>query len=953
VAAVAALLLVAIAPLALLHVGRAERVWKRTAAGAVRVAPGWHLRLPFLASPLLRLPAGPLRAEGRVELKSSEGVQLAIPYTVTTEVDDVAAGRLLASAGGGSDPSARLHDAATRGGRAWGSGATADRLVLGAGARRAEEQVRAALLDEGFAGVQVHFGKVEGAGEVLAAIETRALRDQLADTGTKIALIGLDGADWEIIDPLIDRGLLPNLARLKARGAWGNMKSMNPMLSPLLWTTVATGKPPEEHGIIDFLMKDARTGKPVPVTSRWRKVKALWNIFDDAGRSSAFIAWWATWPAEPVKGYIVSDRVAYSLFGFRAGEGDQAGATYPPGYYRDIRPLLVDDAAITLADLRPFVQVTAQEFAAARARLRQGDPKIAYREPLNHLTRILASERSYQAIGRDILARGQPDLFSIYYQGIDEVCHRFAHFMPPKMAMASDADYAAYHGTVFAYYRYQDRLLGEILDALSDDTTVIVLSDHGFKNGGGRPVDEPPYIEGKPGLWHRRYGILLIAGPPIRRVHLDTSSLEDIAPTILYLEGLPVPEDMPGRVIEEAITPRFRDRFEERRIPSYESIGSPRQEAASAIADADSGVDQAMIENLRSLGYIGGGADAGATAAGGAAGESSPSAPDGQALTTGYLNEASLYLKNKEYRKAEEAVGRVLQTMPDFVPALLLVAQIESEQKHYPEALRAGQRAMEVDPEGEHQFFTQLGRIFADAGRADEGIAYLRRIRRDHPRVGEIPAAIGSLLLKQGKTAEAEQELLRALRINPALGEPLTELHTIYQGTARILELEPIVREGLRLNETSVVHHNWMGLIYEWKKQIPQAEQEFKRAMELDPDYAATMANLGALYGRTGRMEEAVTILNRAVTKDPENLEAWINLGAAQGRLGRAREAIRALETARGKGAKSTTLYNALALAYLQDRQRDKALHYLKESLALDPDQKDARELLSVVSRSS
>jgi Tfp pilus assembly protein PilF len=134
---------------------------------------------------------------------------------------------------------------------------------------------------------------------------------------------------------------------------------------------------------------------------------------------------------------------------------------------------------------------------------------------------------------------------------------------------------------------------------------------------------------------------------------------------------------------------------------------------------------------------------------------------------------------------------------------------------------------------------------------------------------------------------------------------------------------------------------------------VPQAESAFKKAMEYDPDYAATMANLGALYGRNGRLPEAVAILRRAVAKDPENVESWVNLGAAQGRMGRSREAIEALETARGKGVRTTTLFNALALAYLQDRQPDKAKQYLKESLTIDPNQKDAKDLLEEVSRRS
>ena len=175
----------------------------------------------------------------------------------------------------------------------------------------------------------------------------------------------------------------------------------------------------------------------------------------------------------------------------------------------------------------------------------------------------------------------------------------------------------------------------------------------------------------------------------------------------------------------------------------------------------------------------------------------------------------------------------------------------------------------------------------------------------------------------------------------------------MYENSERVLSLEPLVRKGLAINEKSVVHHNWMGFIYEWRKQIPDAEREFKRAIELDPDDPATLANIGALYGRAGRLEEAVTVLNRAVAKEPDNKEAWVNLGAAQGRLRHAREAIEALETARRKGVRSTTLFNALALAYLQDHQREKALEYLRESLEMDPNQKDARDLLKVVSRSS
>ncbi len=793
-------------------------------------------------------------------------------------------------------------------------------------------------------------GRENGGSEPGPAIPASSI--PMTETLTKVVLLGLDGADWEIIDPLIEKGELPALGALKERGAWGNMKSMKPMLSPLLWTSVATGRPPAEHGIIDFLMKDARTGGAVPVTSRWRKTKALWSIFTDLGKPSAFVAWWASWPAEPVLGHMVSDRVAYSLFGYEAGASDRAGATYPPEYFRDVQPLVVDDAAITYEDVREFVKITPGEFRAGRRRV-ETDPKYAYREPVNHLTKILASTRTYHAIALDLLERGQPDLLAVYYQGIDEVCHRFAHYMPPKMGMVTDEDYARFRDTVFAYYRYQDRLLGEILERLDPNSAVIVLSDHGFLNGTARPREDPPYIEGKPGLWHRRYGVVILDGPAIRPGRLDTTELLDVAPTALYLAGLPVPKDMPGRVMQEAIAPDFLARYPRRSIPSYERVTGTFRPAGDVIADP--GVEAEFLERLRSLGYIGGetGAGVGAVAADGGGPSLAESAPDGEALVTGYLNEASILLKNKEYARAEDLIAKVLRSAPDFAPGLILASQIYGEQKRYGPAVDALRRVVETDPVGEKQAFSPLAKLYADAGRASEGLALFRRMAAANPRLAEIRASIGSILLRQGKVEEAERDLLAALRLDPSLGGPLTELHEIYRGTPKVLALEPIVREGLARNDKSVVHQNWMGIIHEWKRELPQAEAAFLRAMELDPDYAATMANLGALYGRTGRLEEAVTILRRAVEKEPENKESWINLGAALGRLRRPAEAIVALETAREKGVRTTTLFNALALAYLETRQPEKARRFLRESLEIDPNQQDARDLLNEMDRPS
>ena len=947
--AVALLALGLLALASLRRVAADDRAYRRSAlSGEVeRLQPGWRIAVP-LVHRIIRLADGPLRVTGEVPIESRSGDRLSLPYEVWATIDDSRLAAFLAGPEGRLDPQEAIDRTAAEALRGWAAGLDSESLVLMQGSAAAEREARDRLERLGFEGVVVAFGAVTAEGDRIAAITRDALAAGRPPEGGRIALFGLDGADWQIIDPLIERGELPTLARLKAGGAWGNIKSMTPMLSPLLWTTVATGVSPDRHGIIDFLVRDEASGRQVPVSSHRRKVKALWNIYTDAGRESAFIAWWASWPAEEVLGHLVSDRVAYSLFGYESSAADLRGATHPPSYFEHIRPALTDDSDITLAELQRFAPIDEAMFTRQREQLKSD--RTAIRLPVNQLRKILSSSKSYQTIALDILSRGQPDLFALYYQGIDEVGHRFAHYMPPKMGMVSDRDFQRYRGVVEEYYRYQDRQLGEVLDKLEPGTTVIVLSDHGFENGSSRPQDDPPYVEEKPGLWHRRYGIVIFSGPEIRPGRLDTTSLLDIAPTVLYLAGLPVAEDMEGRVLQEAIALPFLHEYPQRTLASYERIGQPLRRAGEGFDGSP--VDQAMIEQLQALGYVGGGG------AGGRTPDQPMSMPSGgggqgETLITGHLNEAALHMQKGDYGAADEAVQKALAVAPDFVGAWLVKGQLAAEQKQYDEAIAAGHKVLELSPEGEPQIYTQLGHLYADAARPDEGLAYLRRRVASYPDIAEIRAAIGTLLLAKGEKEAAEQELLASLRIDPSLSEPLAELHTLFRGTERILELEQIVRKGLALDDKSVVHHNWMGLIHEWRSEIAEAEREFKLAIELDPEYTATMANLGALYGRLGRLEEAIAVLSRAVDKERDNYEAWVNLGAAYGRLGRADDAIDALETARGLGARTTTLYNALALAYLQAKQRDKALEYLRESLQIDPEQQDARELLQAVSRPS
>ncbi len=867
--------------------------------------PGFHLRRPLARLDLY--PGDPLSFSGRAEALTREGSRQTILYELTARVDAGRAAMLPRRAFAGRAQEVFESELAGLVRAALDSPASAGALP--------EERIEEELAARGF------------------VVERLALRSAGSPAEGRspehpIVLIGLDGADWQLIDPMIERGALPQLASLKRRGAWGPMRSFEPILSPLLWTTAVTGKPPDEHGIIDFLVPDA-AGRKIPITSRSRRVRALWNIFSDAGLTADVVAWWATWPAETIDGRIVSDRVAYSLFDVDAAG---SGLTHPAALWDDLKPLLVQVEAISHADLSRFVDVDEQDVARARAAA-AAQPKDAYRHPVNHLARIIAGTRSYHAMALRLLRDRQPDLLAVYYQGIDEVSHRFAHFMPPRMSQVSAADFARYHRAVEAFYMWQDELLGELLSAIAADATVIVVSDHGFHNGPSRPADEPADIEGKPGRWHRLYGIVMVAGEGIAPGVIDAATLNDVAPTVLALAGLPLASDMKGAPLVRRSPATPED--DPGRIATYE--GPSRGPAPVAPAGTAGAADEELLRNLESLGYIG-------RVQGAPGGREDEGVP--AATVTAHTNLAASLAQKGDLAGAEKELEAALARVPGYFPALMSLARVLVKQGRIEEAFDATRRALTSAQRPDPEAFVQMALLAARADRAAEA----RRLLDDLAASGASPAAIsaarGVLSQEAGNLGEAERFYREALASDPAFADPLGRLFALHRAAGKEASLLELVRRGLEANDRSILHHNWLGLILERGGDSQGAEREFRRALEIAPDFAGTMANLGSFYGRAGRLDDAVSILARAVRIEPANLEARVNLGAALAKLGRLEEAIANLEEARALGLRSAELLNAVGLAYAETGRAPEAIRALEESLALRPDQPRVQALL-------
>ncbi|HJS57854.1 MAG TPA: alkaline phosphatase family protein [Vicinamibacteria bacterium] len=433
----------------------------------------------------------------------------------------------------------------------------------------------------------------------------------------KVLVVGIDGASFRVMDPLLKEGRLPSFARLIERGTRTPLRSEHPMASPVLWTSIATGQTRKDHGIEGFVVyKDPRKPKRgTLVGSEDRKTLAVWNIASAFGRRVGFLGWWASWPAEPVNGWIVSDRLTSDRWNVWAGGRKTTGRTYPDALAAELAPLVVDPMAPPMQEILRMVALTSDE---------QAEMRLAERPVFGHGLSVVkfayCSQRSQEKMALHLLAKGQPDLTGVFLVANDPVSHTFWHYYEPAAFQGVDPQAAVRLGALVPrMYEHNDAFLGELLRSMDERTVVLVVSDHGFEASGQLPALKPaekmftgPEAEaahlrgeiavGQSGKHHIE-GVLIAAGGPIRTGAALEAGLLDVTPTVLAILGLPVPRDMEGRVLEEMLDPAFLAAHPVKRIDSYEPLIDRDAILASARAAGEAG-DEEKQEMLRSLGYI-------------------------------------------------------------------------------------------------------------------------------------------------------------------------------------------------------------------------------------------------------------------------------------------------------------------------------------------------------------
>jgi hypothetical protein len=473
-------------------------------------------------------------------------------------------------------------------------------------------------------------------------------------------------------------------------GTWGEMTTIVPMLSPLIWTTMATGVSADVHGVLDFVERDPGTGQMAPITGRSRRVPAIWNIASALGLSVDVVGWWATWPAETINGTMVSDRLYYTL---QQGIPQEVFHEDPPDLIfpsrRTAEFTALRDRAVAETDwraVRYLMNIPEDVFDRAVA------DNLGMEDPVDGMRRILSATRTYMGAGLELAAEN-PDLMMVYLEGTDTIGHLLAQYLPPPTLEIDPATASVYAAAVPKYFEIVDRWIGRYLEVCSlDEYAVILVSDHGFKWGKERPRGLSGTAGPTAPLWHADDAVFVISGDGVvRRGRVaEKPSVYDVAPTVAALLGVPADPAWPTALLP----------------------GSPKATAAPVewgplvppasymqSGGGEAPVDPEFIAKLKALGYIGeDGTSAGqeSTAAPtsradvGAGSRAAPPptpTPQPATVTRGQINNlAVIKINEKKYDEAEKLLRQAIAMSPNYASPHFNLRRIYMETEQWEKA---------------------------------------------------------------------------------------------------------------------------------------------------------------------------------------------------------------------------------------------------------------------------
>ncbi|MBN2103239.1 alkaline phosphatase family protein [bacterium] len=641
----------------------------------------------------------------------------------------------------------------------------------------------------------------------------------------KVLLVGWDGADWRIINPLLDSGRMPALESIVNRGVMGNIATLDPPISPMLWTSIATGMHADKHGILNFTEPAPQKGGIRPVMASSRKVKAVWNILTQQEFKTHVVGWWPSHPAEPINGICISNFYQRAHAPIDKPWPMRPGTVYPDTKEKIFDELRIHPSELTAAHILPFVPEAAKVN-------QEKDKK------LESLIRAIADCSTVHMAATWILENEPWDFMAVYYDAIDHFCHGFMNYHPPRMPHVPEEMFHIYKGVVTGAYLYHDMMLSRLLELAGKDATVILVSDHGFHSDHLRPRGIPREPAG-PAWQHRSYGIFCMSGPHVRHdERIYGARLLDITPTILTLFGLPIGQDMDGKPLIQS----FEKPFIPETIQSWEEIKGECGMLSTELQQ-DPYAEQEAMNQLIALGYM------------------DKPEKDIQKAIDRTINESKFYLARVYMNKnlpheALPILEALVEKHSDQIRYVYHLAKCYESLGRTADSRRVIEHFINKEKKHHPQFDLLLGSLSLAEKQFAKALELLQKAEKAEPRMPTLHQHIGQAYMRMGLFEDAERAYFRALEIDP-------DSHIAHDGFAQVYLRQHQYEKAASyaLNAVGLLHHfplahYHLGMALAKLNRYDRAIEALEVCAMMAPGYARVHRMLVHLYLRKLRQPE-------------------------------------------------------------------------------------------------
>jgi tetratricopeptide (TPR) repeat protein len=643
-------------------------------------------------------------------------------------------------------------------------------------------------------------------------------------------LVGWSGADWKIIHRLVDEGKMPVTRRLVENGVAGSLTTLHPQVSPLLWTSIATGKRASSHRVNGFVEVDGASGLVQPVTADTRKSKAIWEILDEDGIRCNVIGWFASHGQRLRNGNLVSD-----MYPVPTGSPGQewlpaASDTYDQADLVDaLDPLRISPDEIDAESVSYFVP-----------RWQEIDQSLDVR--LARLRLYLAQAFSIQAATTWLMEHKAWDFTAVHFPTICDLCHIFLPYYRSETDHRLSFDLEVYGRAVEAGYELHDMMLGRLIGLAGPAATIFVLSDHGFR------IDQSDWqpnarILRRSSKSYRQRGLFAAAGPGLMEDKLiHGGSLLDIVPTLLAFFGLPIGDDMEGKPLLQAflVPPRIQS------ITSWET--SNRQQPKSETQRLTPQQIRSWINYYSDLGYVDpiglhGSVDA-----------------ESVTIQNNWVLAMSL-CDGKRWMDALPLLQEIYELFPENDDFAAVLTRCQMQLGLFNEATEMAEAALEMFSD-ESRSLTLNAQLQYELKDYESAYQFLKAARRLAPKNLSLLEQIGMTLVQLRRWDEAAQICRQVINLdaNHALawiGLAHAQLHSRRYSEAVDSALTAI---GLEFGQP-LAHYN-LGMALIRLNELDRAADAFETALRFSPAFFAAHRWLQEIYRRRGQNEMAMVHAN-------------------------------------------------------------------------------------------